>query len=298
MRTTIATAFTLAALAGCVGNLETQPATDDGGGDGANAAPVDTAEARALFDAGVYPIIMAKCASCHSAAGPVGNVTGFVAASSDDAYSTVTGYVSLVGNFASTSAGILGKIEAGHNAIVYSDDEIAAITGWLDKEVELRADQPSDPAAPSDESPSAATARLLGEWSGCMNPDDFVLAEMPEAWGKLTTNNNQECQNCHVNGAEGFIASQQAEPFFKQITTDKYYMLQYFTVDLTQGAANAAMMINTVSFLGVSQGQDPHRTHPRFDATDNDGMRALQDFYDLTVARKAAGTCDPARLTN
>jgi hypothetical protein len=36
--------------------------------------------------------------------------------------------------------------------------------------------------------------------------------------------------------------------------------------------------------------------HPRFNPTTNAGMTALTEFYDLTVERQTAGTCDPPRL--
>jgi hypothetical protein len=75
-------------------------------------------------------------------------------------------------------------------------------------------------------------------------------------------------------------------------------MLQYFTVDLTQGTANAKVIVNTTSFAGVANGHPPDNEHPRFNPTNNQGMTALNQFYTLTTQRMAAGTCDPSRLTN
>ena len=298
--------FAVMGMVGCVGTFEPGPGDSDPdpdpvpdpddtdpppGGD----PPGTTTNAKPLFDENVYPVIAAKCISCHNSAGPSGNVTGFVNANPAEGYNTVIGYTAVVGNFTAATAAILTKVSAGHQGVVYTADESAGITAWLDKEVELRnGDLP--PPEEGDESPSEATLRVLREWSGCMNIDNFNLANMAEAWGDMNTENNQQCENCHVSGAEGFIASQQADPFFNVIATNRYYMLQYFTVDLTQGTALARMMINTSSFFNVSRGEDPPRQHPRFDAEDNQGMQALQQFYDLTMARKQAGTCDPARL--
>jgi hypothetical protein len=312
MRSSFLAAFAAMAMAaGCVGNLDPTPpgggpgSNNQGAPDGGGGGTGTTQNAKPLFDSDVYPIVSAKCMTCHSAAGPVGNVTGFVATNAADGYVTMTGYVALVGNFTSSSAGILGKIAAGHNGIVYTADEQAKITGWLNQEAALRTDVGTGTGSgsgsgsgPANESPSAATTRLLAQWSGCMTQANFDAANMADAWGNLTASNNQQCENCHVNAAEGFIASRQSLPFFTTIDTNKYYMLQYFTVDLTQGTAAAKIIINTVSFDGVSKGQPPHLEHPRFNATDNNGMTALKKFYDSTMASLAAGTCGPSKLTN
>ena len=84
-----------------------------------------TSQARKKFEQNVYPIIKAAgavsdCSSCHSAAGPAGNVTGFVAPDLADAYATATSYQVVVGNFAPNAAGILTKIAAGHQGRTYT----------------------------------------------------------------------------------------------------------------------------------------------------------------------------------
>jgi hypothetical protein len=301
----ITAAVTAAGLAGCVGGLETGMPDPDELGPGGAPAGVDLAEAKALYDANVYTIQKTRCGACHMDTGPVGNLTGYVASDPARGYETVTGFQSVVGNFTSAIAGVIVKLDVvgGHPAgaaYQYTEQELAAITEWLDKEVELRSKAPegSDPGGGGggSETPAAATNRLMAEWSGCMSIDNFTAANMAEAWGDLATQNNQECENCHVSGAEGFIASEAPEPFFNTISTNKYYMLQYFTVDLTGGVENAAIKINQQSFLGVSDGQDPHRQHPRFDMPENEGMTALTNFYNLTLARQTAGGCDPSRL--
>ena len=122
---------------------------------------------------------------------------------------------------------------------------------------------------------------------------------MANDWGNMTANNNQRCSNCHASGDGGFIASVDSQLFFDVISSNKYYMLQYFSVKLDLAdLSKSTVEINTKSFLGVSQGQDPHREHPRFNATNNRGMEALQQFYDLTMQAVAAGNCGPSKLTN
>lgn len=304
MRTKLLAAVAVMAMGGCVGTLEPTP---PGGGSNPGAPDGGTQQtnsAKPLFDNNVYPIIKATCSGCHSASGPVGNVTGFVAADASQGYATITGYTSVVGNFTTTSAGILGMPASGtspHSPTMYTQANIDAITAWLNAEAAARSGQnvgPGTPDAGSNETPSEATERLLKQWSGCMSQTNFDTANMPTAWGQMTAQNNQKCEDCHVNGAEGFIATDQEPTFFNVVSSNKYYMLQYFTVDLTQGTANAKIIVNTTSFAGVSNGQPPHLEHPKFNPTGSQGMTALQSFYDLTNQRMAAGQCDPPRLTN
>jgi hypothetical protein len=115
----------------------------------------------------------------------------------------------------------------------------------------------------------------------------------------MTANNNQRCSNCHASGDGGFIATPDSTLMFDVVSTNKYYMLQYFRVklDLTT-LAISKIEINMDSFMGVSQGQDPHREHPRFNATTNVGMTALQSFYNSTMAAVTAGNCGPSKLVN
>jgi len=136
-----------------------------------------------------------------------------------------------------------------------------------------------------------------------MTKTNFDTANMANAWGNMTANNNQRCSNCHAGGDGGFIASPTSQLFFDVVSSNKYYMLQYFSVklDLTD-LTKSTVEINTKSFLGVSTGQDPHREHPRFNATTNNGMTALKTFYDTTMAAVTAagptGMCGPSKLTN
>ena len=43
---------------------------------------------------------------------------------------------------------------------------------------------------------------------------------------------------------------------------------------------------------------DPHREHPTFNATNNQGMTALRTFFNTTSAAVTAGTCQPKPLQN
>jgi hypothetical protein len=296
-------AVTAAGLVGCVGGID-MPNTPPAGntpppgsvGDGGTGPAAQAA--RKAFDDNVYPIINAKCIGCHSSAGPSGNLTGFVAPTAADGYVTAVGYQALIGDWTPAGAPILLKIAAtgGHHGVsVYTADENSKITTWLNDELQARAGGSTTPP-PAGESPAEITAKLTSEWSGCMTLANFTAANMV-AWGNMRADNSA-CKTCHIDGEYGNIASDVADAtpvsFFKTISTNKYYMAQYFSVDLI----NKKMIINTRSFTGVGQALAPHTEHPRFNLTNSTGLAALQSFYDKTMAAKTAGTCGPPTLTN
>jgi hypothetical protein len=304
MRTLLALIASVS-LVGCVGDVDSMGPGDEPVNDpqtSNNPAGGDLAAAKKKFDDNVYPLINMKCSggACHSQAGTGGSVTKFVATLATDGHKVATEYTALVGNFTSSAAPILTMIKGGnHKGATYATADETKIVEWLDAEVTARNVNPNNPPPTGGETLSQATERVLSAFAGCMQFTDFQTANMANAWGNLTATNNQQCENCHATGGEGFIASRSAQFFYDVVSTKKYFFLQYFTVDLTQGAAAAKVVMNQASFLGVSQGQDPHREHPRFNATNNQGMQALTAFYNATTARVGQpGLCMPKPLQN
>jgi nitrate/TMAO reductase-like tetraheme cytochrome c subunit len=299
MRNILLAVVAAAGLVGCVGGIDsTMPANPPDQGVGGGTSGSAAQAARTSFETNVYPIISAqgRCVTCHSSSGPVGNITGFVAPAAANGYVTAVGYQALVGDWTPTGAPILTKIAAGHNGMSYTADEQTKITSWLNAELAARAGAGSGSGTPTEESPADATVRLTKEWSGCMTLDNFTKANMI-AWGTMRANNSA-CETCHVDGEYGQIASNVAGPFFTTISTDKYYMAQYFSVDLSKGVAAAQVIINTRSFTGVGQDLPPHIEHPRFTLQGSTGLTALTAFYNSTMANKKAGTCGPSTLKN
>lgn len=301
------------AAVGCVGGIDMPtPTPQDPVGPGTNPSPVPPAQsqARQMFENNVFPIIKADqaatksgCAgtgACHSTAGAT--PVQFVAADLADAYATATSYQSVVGNFTSATAGILTQVANGHQGRMYTDAEKKSITDWLAQEVVERAGVNPGPGSGSgsSETPGQATARLLNGWTACMTEANWTTANMTTAWGNMQANNGSKCESCHATGGQGMIASeiQDSGPsgvgMWTVVSTNEYYLVQFFTVDLT--ATPAKVVINHVSFDGVSKGQAPHTEHPQFDSTNNNGMTALSKFYDLTAAAVTAGNCGPTKL--
>lgn len=292
-------------LVGCVGDVDSMdpgdPVNDPQTSN--NPAGGDLAAAKKKFDDNVYPLLNAKCSggACHSQTAAGATLTRFVATNAADGHKVATEYTALVGNFTSTAAPILTKIKPGNHqgVLAWPTAEETKIVEWLDAEVTARNTNPNDPPPQTGETLSQATERVLSAFAGCMQYTDFQQANMANAWGNMTAQNNQQCENCHATGGEGFIATRQSQFFYDVISTKKYFFLQYFTVDLTQGAMAAKVVINQASFIGVSNGQDPHREHPRFNATNNQGMQALTAFYNATTARVGQpGLCMPKPLQN
>jgi len=291
-------------LVGCVGDVDSMdpgdPVNDPQTSN--NPAGGDLAAAKKKFDDNVFPLLNAKCSggACHSQTATGSTLTRFVATNAADGHKVATEYTALVGNFTSSAAPVLTMIKGGtHKGVTYVTADEAKIVEWLDAEVTARNTNPSTPPPTTGETLSQATERVLSAFAGCMQYTDFQTANMANAWGNLTAQNNQQCENCHATGGEGFIASRSSQFFYDVVSTKKYFFLQYFTVDLTQGAMAAKVVINQASFIGVSNGQDPHREHPRFNATINQGMQALTAFYNATTARVGQpGLCMPKPLQN
>jgi hypothetical protein len=303
-------------LVGCVGSLDSGNG-GAGGGDGSNTVgpgtnpnPVGSASmAEQMFESDVYPIIKSgassasDCSQCHDAKAPEGNTVGFVAEDVADAYATITSFQQVVGNFTPAEAGILTQVANSHSGRVYSADDITNITNWLAEEVTERSGAGMTTGPETDDQ---ATARVLNQWSGCMTLTDFNTAKMATAWGNMTDNNNSKCSSCHVNGYMGFIATPivttvdgGSPGLFTELQTSVTYMTPYFTVDLSGGPSAAKVVINTTAFMGVSQAQPPHVDHDEFNATNNQGMTALQTFYTATMAHVTAagsGACSPSLL--
>ncbi len=298
-------------LVACVGGIEEPPVnpvpnplgTPDGDGNdnGDNPAGGDLTAAKQLFDSGVYSTLKAKCTggACHNETGTGGSVTKFVADDPARGWQIATNYAALVSFYVPTSAPVLTKIANGHEGVEYLPTEVDAITAWLNKELELRNGQPNMPPG-GGETLGAAGERVMQEFAGCLNIDDFLAVDFGLKWGNKGSNEGQ-CEQCHTNGAFRFLANNDNQKMHRRLTKEKYEFLMYFTPDLTNGPAAAKMIVNRPAFYGVAEGLDPHREHPQFNANDDDiAIIALKDLYDRTQARIAGGKvgCLPGALTN
>jgi hypothetical protein len=265
-------------VAGCVGDIP-----PDTGGTTPDAGVTGGSMARTMYKANVHSITN-RCTggACHSVTGATGGGSSrFSDSSADTSYDAIVRAPLTVGSFTATTAGILTKVAAGHQGITYTTGEISSITNWLNQEKTERNNGTNPPPVDPIE--------VLKKWSGCMTIANFNTAQMAQKWGALAASNQQKCLNCHGGGLYGFLLSDNAQTFFGAISTQKDYLLKYFTVD---GTGKVIINMSSMTNAGVTL-----TNHPHFDPLNNLAMPALQTFYDSTLAAQTAGTCGPSTLT-
>jgi hypothetical protein len=271
------------AATGCVGDIgDDNPGDGSGSGSGSGSG---TRAAKDIFKADVHAAV-AKCGgpACHDInASATAALSKFYSPDSEASYQATVVTSTLIGSPAFSSiAPILTHVQAGHKGLVYSADETSKITAWLAAETEERKDK-EDPIPPFD------VKAALKEWSGCMSLANFQASNMTQAWSQLGSDNLQKCLNCHNGGVAGFLISANTQQFFTGLSTQAAYLVKYFSVDV----AARKIIVNTGAFESANKIVG----HPTF-PIENAGMVALRKFYDLTVARKEANECDPARLVD
>jgi hypothetical protein len=148
---------------------------------------------------------------------------------------------------------------------------------------------PSTPDATTPMDPKVPSLGNFQRWQQCMNLDDFRTAKMVSAWNDLYAQNEQLCVTCHENGGDGHIVTPNEAKFFDTLTENKYYALQYFTYNAV--TETFTVTENKVAMTGVATGIDPHRHHPRFNASE--GLAASAEFAAMTQSRynAANGNC-------
>jgi hypothetical protein len=211
-------------------------------------------------------------------------------------YETVSSYDTLVAGFDKAVAPLLTRVVPGpHYDVTYTMDEAIAMAAWLDAELEARnAGGEPPPPTGGGESPGQASKRIIAEWSGCMELATWEAENMASSWANLGSSEGP-CIRCHVNGQASFIATDDSARMFNLVTTNQYLLLSFFAADVSD-VANARMVVNYDEFVRVATGAPPFNEHPQFD-TQNNAITALERFHQKTLARKAAGLCDPPRIT-
>jgi hypothetical protein len=281
MRHLLAIAVGTLFAAGCVG------AVGETGTGGDDTEPDPSGKmGKTIYVRDVHPA-MNKCSggACHNADAVSAALGHFYLPDGAAGYDKITTAPTIIGagNQAFSSvAPILTKIQAGHQGITYTPDEITKITNWLSTET-------TEHMGSTPTTPSVDPKQVLRDFSGCLTIADFNTAQMAQKWSALAASNNQKCLNCHQGGGDGFIVNADANLMFKIMSEQSAYMLKFFAVDTS--ATPAKVVVNTGSFMNAGQ---TIVGHPRFDPTNNQGMIALKAFYDLANAK--VGACGPPTL--
>ncbi len=125
-----AAAALLVAAAGCTGGIETfNPGGADAGADGA-------AQARAMFDSDITPLLNGFCAACHSTPGSIGFV-----APDPDVYTAVMAWPGLVNLESPASSRLLAK--GSHDGPAWTAAQQASVEAWIGLEADARAVEPA-----------------------------------------------------------------------------------------------------------------------------------------------------------
>lgn len=283
---------------GGTGSGSDQPAPPPGSTPGGQAS--DTA--RIAFNTNVYPIISAKCTTgaCHMVGNLGPNAPGFVDPTTPNqdpnkAWMTATSpALGLLGNY-DTSALILHEgNNAGHFAN-YSTSEVATITNWLTLEGQWRNAQTGSGSG------SGTTVDLMKQWSGCLTKTDFDTAQMATAWATQVNTSEGQCKQCHVNGTGNMMATPQDQYMFNAISMYRAYEMTFFQVDTTQNK----VVMNTTAFEtaydGGLDGEHPRNWTggaPTPDNTNNAGIQALTQWYQLASQKLANNQCTTPSLTD
>lgn len=281
MRTTPTIAAAVILAAACTGSYrQTDPdRIPEGEGDG------ELGDAERLFVERVAPILAAKCDACH-APGASGIQPKFLAADESGYYDEIVKYPSVTGNFDAGLAGLLTKIADGHYEIVYTDEEERALADWLAAEALARGDGDDDGTI--DDLPAV---NALAEFAGCMSLEDWAASGMGR-WADKETEADGPCQTCHDDGLARFFAGPDSTQMFSMHRYE-LYIIGFFTVRVDPDGSQAV-----VPALAKLRRMGQGNFHPRYqtDEQADAEFAALEQFYQLTMTRKASGDCGPAEF--
>lgn len=275
--------------AACVGSINPMPGDDQTGDDGVD--PVAT-PARMMFDSDVAPMLTGACAGCH---------TGAIDAAGDASYNYmgntgVTGYyaaviadASVVGGFDPGLANLVNKgVHDNGGARAWTQAEKDTITEWLLTEADERGIE-LDPEPPISATP-ATSREALAQWSGCMSIDDWLTSQVYQ-WADKGSERGQ-CMSCHNQGAGGYYATADDNTMF-EMNRYEIYITTFFTaapINVADPSQGYQVLMNESKLRAKANAVG----HPSYNPDGGNQMTYLRNFYDLTKARIAAGTCGPA----
>ncbi len=276
--------------AACVGSINPMPGDDQTGDDGIDDPPASVA--RQMFDDTVSPMLQAACASCHTGAvDAVGdtsyNYMGNIGP--DGYYNAVTLDTSITGGFDPGLSNLVNKgLHDNGGARAWTQAEKDTITEWLLTEADERGID-LDPQPPVSTTPTTSR-EALAQWSGCMTINDWTTSLVYQ-WADKGSERGQ-CMSCHNQGAGGYYASDDENEMFEM---NKYeiYITTFFTaapVNVADPSQGYQVLINEAKLRAKANAVG----HPAYNPDGGNQMQYLRDFYDLTKARIAAGTCGPA----
>ncbi|MEO1172788.1 MAG: hypothetical protein AAFX94_12180 [Myxococcota bacterium] len=265
--------------------------------DDASTPPtVTAAEARALFDTDVVPILNAKCALCH--AGDSGETPNFLGATETDFYETLVADTRYVGDPADGSLLLTYPEHAGPLSF-FDSSEHSAVLGWLTQETALRFASAPPPVAdpPPGETvvPATNTREALSRFGACMSQAEWESLNMGNV-ALQDTDDNGNCAACHSAGESGtFLSDDSAETFLTTSTRPFPYGLKYVAGTVDDDGDFAGLVVNTRLIDKGQEACDGEGCHPRYTMSD-ENVEAISAFVTATLARAEDLADDCTRL--
>ena len=280
--------------AACVGGIEPMPPST-GDDDPVDPEPEPDSVARQQYEADVEPLLASACQSCHVGAldAPTDLSYNFLGPTPGDFYVALTADSAIIGGFNPDLATLITKGEHdGGAARAWTDAEKATITEWLITEAEER-DVPLDDGTdtpPGGTATPTTSREALAQWAGCMSIDDWLQSQVFQ-WANKGSDRGQ-CESCHNQGAGGFFANDDENLMF-EMNRYEIYITTFFTAR-PKNIANPSEGYEVVLNEQKLRAKANTVGHPAYNPDGGNQMQYLRDFYDLTMARMAAGTCGPA----
>jgi hypothetical protein len=276
----------LAGASGCIVGDVPDPTTDPGTPN-TNPGPGGSNQGLTEFNKSVSGMLRSNCATgCHEgAATDPAKFLGLDGANDD--YSAIVSLASIHGNFSTTQASLITKLDlagaAGHyGKQPWTADEKAKIQAWFDIE-KASIGTGTPPATPG----RVDTRTLLAEWAGCMDLANWNASNMG-LWRNKGSGAGA-CGNCHSNGEFWINIATNSDTMF-QMNKTEMFITGFFTAKMN--ADGTGEIIPAIDKLKRVGGGDPITRHPTFNTGANDQyILYLTDFYNKTKAARDAKTC-------
>ncbi|MBP9087390.1 MAG: hypothetical protein KBG15_14800 [Kofleriaceae bacterium] len=277
----LASLFTIASLAGCVGGFE-EPPVDDPGGDSAG---------KTLFDSSVKSFAIAACAGCHQGEPSTSNAF-FGDNPTATAYTALTNDRLLVGDFVVVQAKLLTK--GAHAGPAFTADQAMKVTAWLTQEAIDRNVDQTQPVQPPANQASTTSTIAMQKFAGCMAVS-VLDWETEKAYKIAQTNSAQGvCTACHTGGAGGFYADN-ANTYVKMFERNQeqlFFTGMFSTVAVPGTPTTYAVIANETKLCAKGKERATGTgTHPTYNCSNNGQITSLKAFVDKINAKVATGTC-------
>lgn len=262
---------------------------------GSGSAATNSSSGKAFFASNVFPLLTAKCASCHEAGG-VGNPSWVVKADPSKTYELVyaNGWVMPAGSR------ILDKgVHGGGVAPALSDADRGVFLAWV--------------AIETKDGGNLAQVSVLEKFGSCLDPQLFAQIGLEKLattrrtaenntnnvtpWNENANNctgcNNAPCRTCHsLDDATGFVLAlgNPNVPATMTFEETKKILPPYLQKYVATGPDGRPISSNGLAKKSEATRRDRAYTHPMF-TIPADVQGRIDTFVNAAITKYAAGSC-------